>query len=142
MGATHVQLALTNVFTKTRVEVRAMVDTGSSHLVVTHKIAKALGFDPEECRTECLILADGSGRHTPVIGPVAIQFEDRQCSMDAYVMGDECLLGFIALECMDLVVDPKQQRLVGKHPGGPVHRVGRFSSALPAARSLLSRTRE
>jgi clan AA aspartic protease len=123
MGATRVQLALTNMFNKTRIEVRALVDTGASHLVVTTDVAKALGFDPEECRTDYATLADGCSRRAPVIAPVQIEFEDRQCSADAFVMGDECLLGFIPLECMDLVVDPKRQCLVGKHPGGPIFRI-------------------
>jgi hypothetical protein len=33
---------------------------------------------------------------------------------------DECLLGSIALTCMDLAVNPRNQRLVGRHEGGPV----------------------
>jgi hypothetical protein len=53
---------------------------------------------------------------------VHLQFEDRTFTIDAEVMEDQCLLGFIPLERLDLIVDPKQQRLVGRDPRGPTFR--------------------
>jgi hypothetical protein len=67
--------------------VRVLVDTGSSYLTVTDEITRALGFDPQECRVRVVILADGRRVRVPVIGPLQIQFEDRECTVDAYVMG-------------------------------------------------------
>ncbi len=119
MGETHADLILTNLFNKKSASVRALVDTGATYLIVTPEAAKALGFDPEECQTRNAILADGTCASVPLLMGIQIEFEDRSCRIDAYVMGDECLLGFFALECMDLMVDPKGQRLVGVRPGGP-----------------------
>jgi clan AA aspartic protease len=123
MGETLADLVVTNLFNKARMSLRVLVDTGSSYLTVTDEIARALGFDPEECRVRVVILANGRRVRVPVIGPLQIQFEDRECTVGAYVMGDQCLLGFISLECMDLVVDPKGQPLVGAHLGGPLFRI-------------------
>lgn len=123
MSETQANLVVTNLFNKLSMSLHVLVDTGSSYLTVTDEIARALGFDPEECRVRVVILADGRRVRVPVIGPLQIQFEDRECTVDAYVMGDQCLLGFIPLECMDLVVDPKGQPLVGAHPGGPLFRM-------------------
>jgi hypothetical protein len=41
---------------------------------------------------------------------------------EALVMGEECLIGVVPLEVMDLIVDPKLQRLVGRLPDGPCTR--------------------
>jgi len=104
---------LINVFTKTRVEVQALVDTGTHHLVVTPEVAKALGFDIEEVRRQWITVANGCSERAPVIGPVQIEFEDRWCSTGAFVLnGGQCLLGRIPLEQMDLALNPKEQRLV------------------------------
>jgi hypothetical protein len=37
-------------------------------------------------------------------------------------MGTECLIGVVPLEVMDLIIDPKLQRLVGRLPDGPCTR--------------------
>ena len=119
MGETLAQLRITNLLTRASVEVKALVDTGCTCLTVTDAVARQLGFDPEECVTEAAWLADGNPTPVPVIRPLEIAFEDRSCESHALVLGDQCLLGFIPLETMDLIVDPKQQRLVVRHPGGP-----------------------
>ena len=113
VGETRVQIVLTNMFTKTRVEVRALVDTGTSGLIVTPEVAKALGFDIEEVRRQWVTVANGRSERAPVIAPVQIEFEDRACSTDGFVLNSgECLLGCIPLEQMDLALNPKEQRLV------------------------------
>ena len=126
MGETRVDLVLTNLFNKKTVSVRALVDTGTSDFIVTMDVARALGFDPEECQTRNIILADDTRRRVPLLRGIQLAFDNRDCLIDAYVMGDECLLGFIPLECMDLAVDPKGQRLVGRHADGPVHLCTRW----------------
>ena len=119
MGETRANLTLTNIFNRKTVSVRALVDTGATFLIVTPDVAKELGFDTEECQTRNATLADGSHSSVPLLKGIEIAFEDRTGRIDAYVMGDECLMGYFALECMDLMVDPVRQRLVGAHPGGP-----------------------
>jgi clan AA aspartic protease len=117
MGVTYADLTLANVFTRKTVAVRALVDTGTSRLIVTPEIAAALGYDPQELAVKYVNLADGRRLEAPHIEGVRIQFQDRRCTMDAVVLpGDECLLGFIPLEDMDLVVDPLNERLVGAGP--------------------------
>ena len=123
MGETHAQLTVTNLFTKTRVHIRVLVDTGCGLLTVTQEVAKELGFDPAEFSPRRVILADGRSVDVPTIGPIEIAFEERTYQTQAYVMGDQCLLGFIPLEALDLMVDPSRQSLVGRHPGGMLHRV-------------------
>lgn len=43
---------------------------------------------------------------------------------EAAVLGDECLMGVLALEAMDLVVDRELERVAANpaHPDGPVFR--------------------
>jgi clan AA aspartic protease len=122
MGETRVPLKVTNLFSRQAAGIHALVDTGSTYLTVTEAVARELGFDPAEFTMRRVVVADGRSVRVPLIGPIQIDFEDRSCRTEAYVMGDQCLLGFIPLEAMDLVVDPGLGRLVGRHPGGPLHR--------------------
>jgi hypothetical protein len=58
------------------------------------------------------------------IQPVEIRFDDRTYLTEAAVQGDECLMGVIPLEVMDLVVNAKLERVTPNlaHPDGPVFR--------------------
>jgi clan AA aspartic protease len=123
MGEVYADLNLTNPFTKASVSVRALVDTGASHLILPAEVAKALGFDVEELVVSNVTIADGRRIPVPRITVLEIGFEDRSCNVEVVVLGDQCLLGFIPLELMDLIVDPRKQRLIGAHPGGPVLRL-------------------
>jgi hypothetical protein len=44
-------------------------------------------------------------------------------------MGDDCLFGCVALDCMDLTVGPVKERLVGHHTGAPT--VFRADAVIP-----------
>lgn len=123
MSSTYAQITITNLFTNSTIRVRALVDTGCMLSTLTDEVAQALGFDPAEFTMKRIVLADGRSVRVPTIGPIQIDYEDRSCMTQAYVMGDECLLGCVPLECMDLAVDPVKERLVGRHPGGSLHRV-------------------
>lgn len=114
MGTVYADLTLINLFSKKSVVVRALVDTGSTDMIVPADIAAALGFD--------ITLADGRRVEAPRIGPLEIQFEGRSIYFEAFVLGDECLMGQIPLEGLDLIVDPKRQRLIGAHPEGLLRR--------------------
>ena len=46
------------------------------------------------------------------MGPVEIRFENRVCALNALVLGDEVLLGSIAMEDMDVLIGPKRQKLI------------------------------
>jgi clan AA aspartic protease len=123
MSTTYVNVTITNLFTNNTTTVRMLVDTGCMLSTVTDEVAQTLGFDPTEFTTKRIVLADGRSVRVPTIGPIQIAYQDRSCYSEAYVMGDECLLGCVPLECMDLAVDPANECLVGRHPGGSLHRV-------------------
>jgi clan AA aspartic protease len=65
-------------------------------------------------------LADESTIEVKIVGPVEVHFENRSTSVRAVVLpGDaEVLLGAIPMEDMDVLVDPRQGKLVvnPKHP--------------------------
>ena len=113
MGLTYVDLVLTNRFDPTRsITVRALVDTGTSNLVVTPAVASALGFDVEEARTINVRLANGSRVKVPIIDPVVMRYQEFSFSSQAAVMEcEECLLGVVALQGMRLKVNPNSHSL-------------------------------
>lgn len=127
MGHVHADITLTNMFSRQSVCVRTLVDTGSTHMSVPASIARELGFDLEEVSVCYVTTADGRRVRCPALAPVQIRFQDRTCTSDVAVLGDECLLGDISLEALDLVVDPVQQRVIPnpQHPDGPVFRTGK-----------------
>jgi len=125
VGIVYADITLTNPYLKKSVSVRAMVDTGTTHMLVTEQVARELGFDLEETSTYSLSVADARRVRAPRIQPVQIRFNDRTFVTEAAVLGDECLMGVLPLEAMDLVVDLKQQRVTPNpaHPDEPVFRV-------------------
>ena len=58
----------------------------------------------------------------PKIRPVEIAFGNRTYATEALVLGDEALRGVLPLDAMDLIVDPRAQRVVvnPEHPNFPV----------------------
>jgi hypothetical protein len=74
-------------------------------------MAVQLGFDITEVITREVILADGSRKAVPMIGPLRVRFADRYCDLSALVLGDEPLFGAVPMEMMDLVVNPASQTL-------------------------------
>lgn len=118
MGITYADIALESLFPKRRLEVKALVDSGSVFLTVPQHIAVQLGFDTEEVGTREIILADGSRKVVPMIGPLRVHFADRYCDLSALVLGDEPLLGAVPMEMMDLVLHPASQTLT-VNPASP-----------------------
>jgi clan AA aspartic protease len=122
MGLVYASIKLTNLFSRQNVQVSALVDTGATFMCVTEEIALQLGFDITEVMQQMVTLADGHQRKVPKIAPVEIAFENRTYVTEAVVLGNEPLLGVIPLEAMDLMVDPRLQRLIvnPQHPNYPV----------------------
>jgi len=98
------------------VETVALVDTGSVHLCIPEHIKIQLKL--EEVQEKEVILADGSKRLVPYVGPVEIRYKNRVGFVGALVMGDQVLLGAIPLEDMDLVVIPSR-RVLDVNPESP-----------------------
>ena len=105
-----------------RLRVTALVDSGAYMLVVNDHIKQQLDLPVLEERT--VRFADESERRVKIVGPVEIRFENRRTTAEAvWLRGDvEPLLGAIPMEDMDVVVDPKQQRLIvnPQNPNIPV----------------------
>lgn len=101
-----------------RVKVAALVDTGAYMLTINDNIKNQLGLPLIE--KQFSVLADESLIEVEVVGPVEVRFENRRTSVDAIVIpnSSEVLLGAIPMEDMDVLVDPRAQKLVvnPKHP--------------------------
>jgi clan AA aspartic protease len=125
MGLTYASLKLTNMFTGASVEVQALVDSGATALCIPESVARQLGFDTTEVYSTRVKIADASYINVPVVAPIRINFANRSCTTDAYVFGDEPLIGVVPIEAMDCIIEPRDQRLVvnPKNPDFAVLRV-------------------
>ncbi len=101
-----------------KVRVDALVDTGAYNLSINETVQAQL--DLPFIEKQFATLADETLIEVDVVGPVEVHFENRRTSVDAIVLpGDaEVLLGSIPMEDMDVLVDPKRQKLIvnPKHP--------------------------
>ena len=102
-------------------EVEAMVDTGAVRSVIPESVARQLGVPA--ARTKTVALADGRKQSAPLAGPIVFDIDGRDTFDDAYVLGDEVLIGQTVLEKMDLLVDCVRQRVVPAHPDGPINKL-------------------
>ncbi len=125
MGLVHAEIKLTNsgdleVFKRGYIKedevrhetVTALVNSGAYMLTINENIKGQLGLRVvDSAQAE---LADGSIKQVDIVGPVEIRFKNRRCSVDAAVMpgNAEVLLGAIPMEDMDVVILPKEQKLV------------------------------
>jgi clan AA aspartic protease len=125
MALTYASLKLTNMFTGASVEVQALVDSGATPLCIPESVARQLGFDTTEVYSTRIRIADASWVRVPVVAPIRIDFENRDCVTKAFVLGDEALIGVVPIESMDCIIDPVNQRLVvnPKNPDFAVMRV-------------------
>jgi clan AA aspartic protease len=95
-----------------RIKVKALVDSGAYMLSLNEEIKIQLDLavlDEQEAE-----LADGTLRKIEIVGPVEIRFENRMTTVNAAVLpsNTEVLLGAIPMEDMDVLIDPKQQKLI------------------------------
>ncbi|HYY55994.1 MAG TPA: clan AA aspartic protease [Pyrinomonadaceae bacterium] len=92
--------------------VSALVDSGSFMLVINDHIKEQLDLPVLEKQTARL--ADDTEIKVEIVGPIEIRFENRRATVDAMVFpgNTEPLLGTIPMEDMDVMIDPKQQRLI------------------------------
>lgn len=100
---------------------QAVVDTGAVMSVVPRQVVNELGLDI--VRESNVRLADGNVQHAGVVYGVIFSVMGRETPEEAFVLGNEVLIGQTVLEKLDLLVDCANQTLVGRHPDGPLHRV-------------------
>jgi clan AA aspartic protease len=133
MGHVYADLKLINLFSKKAIDVTMLVGTGATFISITEEQAIQLGFDLEECERITVTTADGKSHSVPKVLPIQVRFSDnRSYATEALVLGNQALLGVIALEAMDIQIDPKSQKLIANpaHPNFPValamgHRLDR-----------------
>ena len=94
-----------------KVEITALVDTGAYMLCINEEIQAQLGL--RHMDVESLELADGSIIKAEVVGPVIINFKNRNTACRAVVLPgkSEPLLGVIPMEDMDVVTVPLKQTI-------------------------------
>ncbi|MGI4878072.1 MAG: clan AA aspartic protease [Janthinobacterium lividum] len=118
MGLVHAEIELFNPSADKLkpVVVTALVDSGSTRLVIPQHVANQLKLSVLEQRE--VTLADGAKKVVDYAGPVRVRFDRRNAFVGALVMGDEVLLGAIPMEDMDLIIHPLR-RLLMANPQNP-----------------------
>ncbi len=108
-----------------RMQIQVLVDTGSMNMCINEVVCEALQL-PLIGRKRS-VMANGSVIECDIAGPLEVRFKNRNCLILVTVLpGDnECLLGAIPLEEMDIMVDPKRGELVVNpdHPDYALHRI-------------------
>ena len=136
VGEVRVRATLTNAFDEAlarrgllrpeevrTIETDALVDTGAARTILPPDVVARLGLVARGQRQARY--ADGRTETVPVTEPLVVALEGRDTLEDAFVLGDEVLIGQTVLEKLDLFVDCHGQRLVPnpKHPDEPITRV-------------------
>ena len=118
MGLVNAKIILKNPREKKlkAMEEVALVDTGSVHLCIPEHMKIQLKLDTIDEKE--VVLADGSKKLVPYVGPIEIRYKNRVGFAGAPVMGDQVLLGAIPLEDMDLVIIPSK-RVLDVNPESP-----------------------
>jgi len=118
MGMIRTQLRLANDAKPELedIDIEAMVDTGALHLCIPDHVAIQLQLRTVETRE--VILADGKPHQVPYVSPVRIELLGRHSVCGALVLGNQVLLGAIAMEDMDLIVEPARLK-VSVNPQAP-----------------------
>ena len=103
--------------------VNAMVDTGAFTLVIGEEVRERLGL--EILGDDWVKLANGEPETVKKVAPVEVHWENRSMICEPVLLPGtkDVLLGAIPLEGMDLIVDPKNEELVGRHGDKIIHRV-------------------
>src|SRR5262245_4879899 len=107
------------------VETIALLDTGAVCSVIPTHVAELLGIQIFGYRP--VEYADGHVQQVGFTEPILFSLQGRETVDDALVLGNEVLIGQTVLEKMDFLVDCKNQRLVGRHPEGPIIEIKRSS---------------
>lgn len=93
-------------------QITMLVDSGAYMMGINEEIRAQLGLPKVEERLA--EYADGSLHSLEVVGPVEMRFSNRRTVAYAMVLpgNSEPLLGSIPMEDMDLLIEPKTQRVI------------------------------
>ncbi|TAE36646.1 MAG: retroviral-like aspartic protease [Runella slithyformis] len=136
MGLVHAEIELSNAMDKAlqrrnklneeevrKMNVTALVDSGAYMMVIPDSVRLQLGL--EIIGYELTEFANGKQEKVAIAEPVEVHFENRKATVDVLVIGNEVLLGAIPMEAMDVLVNPRLQKLTVNpaHPTMPVFRI-------------------
>lgn len=123
MGLVYAEIVLTNAedigllrrgFIKEdqvrKIKVNSIVDSEVYMMVIPEHIKIQLGVEQVEQRE--VELADGKIHLSEVVGPIEIRFANRRAISNAFVMGNEVLLGAIPMAELDVVINMRDQILI------------------------------
>ena len=91
---------------------RMNVDRGAYMMCINESTQIQLGL--KSLRKQSAIMANGDVVEMDIVGPIRVNFENRTCTVDAYVLpgNNEMLLGAIPMEYMDVLIHPKENKLI------------------------------
>jgi len=95
--------------------VTAIVDTGAMYMVIPEELNQKLGLRITGEKTAHI--ANGQRVKSKITESVKVQWKDRDIVVPAMIIpgSEKILFGAMALEGMDLMVDPVNQQVVGVH---------------------------
>lgn len=99
-----------------RVKCKALVDSGAWDLVINEEVQQRLNLPVVERRS--VKMADETLMDLDVVGPIEVRFENKRTIVDAVIMpgASEILLGAFPMEGLDVMIDPKGERLLVNPP--------------------------
>jgi predicted aspartyl protease len=99
----------------------ALVDTGSTYIGMPRRLIQQLGF--KKPYRKQMSQTDKGEAAADMYGPVRLTVQDRIYHGDIAEVDDgyPVLIGQLALEGLDLVIDPKRQCLIGNPEHGGEH---------------------
>jgi predicted aspartyl protease len=103
----------------------ALVDAGATYLSMPKRMIEQLGlqhFMSRQARTTAGLVP------MELYGLVRLTMQGRFCHAEVAEVDDQCpvLIGQLALEALDFVIDPKGQRLIGNPEHGGQHMIDMF----------------
>ena len=113
VGRVTEKIKLTNFVDPTKsVEVEALIDTGAMMLMLPQHVVDELGLRKRGEMT--LRYANGELEAKSVYAVVTVEIKGRSAELDviAEPKGPQALVGYIALERLDLIVDPTTRSVI------------------------------
>ena len=112
MGLTNARIELRNPRHPElgALEIEPLANAGAMHVCIPAQLQMRLNLD--SVAEKEVTLADGSRQLVPYVGPIELRYLNRVGFTGALVIGDQPLLGAIAMEDMDLVTVPKTQQVI------------------------------
>jgi predicted aspartyl protease len=95
----------------------ALADTGAFMLSLPTRLIRQLGL--KKTGSKAVTTSRGPAE-ADIYDAVRLTIQGRDCALDVMEVPDSVpvLIGQLALECLDFVVDPKKQRLIGNPAHG------------------------